>query len=365
MPVWVREWEIVIMIYNFGSGPGMMPPEVLQQAQQEMLSWNGSGISIMEMPFTGSEFQTIADQARQDLRDLLMVPDNFHILFMQGGASAQFSLVPMNLLANTTKTQVDYIDTGYWSKKAIVEAKRYCTVNVVHRSENINAFNPMANYCHITTNETADGTQWHQLPDTGMVPLIADMSSDFLSRPIDFSRFGLIYAGAQKNIGPAGLTIVLIREDLIQEPIATTPSAFSYKVVADTNGRFNTPLTHAIYVAGLVFQYCKKMGGIAAIAQLSRVKSQRLYQAIEQSDFYRCLQPVHLRSRMNVCFELVDKSLTELFLQRAQDRGLVNLAGHSAQGGIRASLYNAMPMAGVVALAQFMADFALEHQVVL
>lgn len=365
-----------MQIYNFGSGPGMMPPEVLQQAQQEMLSWNGSGISVMEMPFTGSEFQTIADQARQDLRDLLMVPDNFHILFMQGGASAQFSLVPMNLLANTAEAQVDYVDTGYWSRKAIVEAKRYCTVNVVQgredtndlASENINTFNTFnsqANYCHITTNETADGTQWHQLPDTGMVPLIADMSSDFLSRAIDFSRFGLIYAGAQKNIGPAGLTIVLIREDLIQEPIATTPSAFSYKVVADTNGRFNTPLTHAIYMAGLVFQYCKKMGGITAIEQLSRVKSQNLYQAIEQSDFYRCLQPVHLRSRMNVCFELVDKSLTEFFLQRAQECGLVNLAGHSAQGGIRASLYNAMPMAGVVALAQFMADFALEHQVVL
>lgn len=360
------------MTYNFGSGPGMMPPEVLQHAQQEMLSWNGSGISIMEIPFTSAEFQQIADQAKQDLRDLLRVPDNFQILLMQGGASAQFSLVPMNLLADTINAQVDYIDSGYWSKKAIDEAKRYCTVNVVHRrenindlaSENINAFNPMANYCHITTNETANGTQWHHLPDTGAVPLIADMSSDFLSKPIDFSRFGLIYAGAQKNIGPAGLTIVLIREDLIKEPIASTPSAFSYKVVADSHGRFNTPLTHAIYMAGLVFQYCKKMGGIAAIEQLNRVKSQRLYQAIEQSDFYRCLQPVHLRSHMNVCFELENKALTELFLQRAQDRGLVNLAGHSAQGGIRASLYNAMPMVGVVALAQFMADFALEHQVV-
>lgn len=361
-----------MQIYNFGSGPGMMPPEVLQQAQQEMLSWNGSGISIMEMPFTSAEFQQIADQAKQDLRDLLMVPDNFQILFMQGGASAQFSLVPMNLLANTAKTQVDYIDSGYWSKKAIVEAKRYSTVNVVLgrkgtndlASENINTFNPTANYCHITTNETADGTQWHQLPETGAVPLIADMSSDFLSRPIDFSKFGLIYAGAQKNIGPAGLTIVLIRDDLIREPIATTPSAFSFKVVADTNGRFNTPLTHAIYMAGLVFQYCKKMGGITAIEQLSKVKSQRLYQAIEQSDFYRCLQPANLRSRMNVCFELVDNQLTELFLTMAQEQGLINLAGHSAKGGIRASLYNAMPIAGVVALARFMSDFALEHQVV-
>lgn len=361
-----------MLIYNFGSGPGMMPPEVLQQAQQEMLSWNGSGISIMEMPFTGSEFQQIADRARQDLRDLLMVPDNFQILFMQGGASAQFSLVPMNLLADTAKTQVDYIDTGYWSRKAIVEAKRYCTVNVVQGREDINelaienikTFNPMANYCHITTNETADGTQWHHLPDTGAVSLIADMSSDFLSRPIDFSRFGLIYAGAQKNIGPAGLTIVLIRDDLIREPIATTPSVFSFKVVADTNGRFNTPLTHAIYMAGLVFQYCKKIGGITAIEQLSKAKSQHLYQMIEQSDFYRCLQPVNLRSRMNVCFELVDNQLTELFLTMAQGRGLINLAGHSALGGIRASLYNAMPIAGVVALEHFMADFALGHQVV-
>ncbi len=361
-----------MLIYNFGSGPGMMPPEVLQQAQQEMLSWNGSGISIMEMPFTGAVFQQIADRARQDLRDLLMIPDNFQILFMQGGASAQFSLVPMNLLANTTKPQVDYMDSGYWSRKAIVEAKRYCTVNVVPAVQsaedltiaNLNSFNPMANYFHITTNETADGSQFHKLPDTRTVPLIADMSSDFLSRPIDFSRFGLIYASAQKNIGPAGLTIVLIRDDLIREPIATTPSAFSFKVVAETNGRFNTPLTHAIYMAGLVFQYFKKIGGIKAIEQLSRTKSQRLYQAIEKTKFYRCLQPVNIRSRMNVCFELADSQLTELFLTMAQERGLINLDGHSARGGIRASLYNAMPIAGVEALENFMTDFALEHQIV-
>lgn len=359
-----------MLIYNFGSGPGMMPPEVLQQAQQEMLSCNGSGMSIMEMPFTGADFQQIADRARQDLRELLRVPNNFQILFMQGGASAQFSLVPMNLLTNNDNPQVDYIDTGYWSRKAIVEAKRYCNVNVVSTCQSqtalniakMGSFNPMASYCHITTNETADGIQLHQLPDTGAVPLIADMSSDFLSRPIDFSRFGLIYAGAQKNIGPAGLTIVLIRDDLIQEPIATTPSAFSFKVVADSHGRFNTPLTHAIYMAGLVFQYFKKIGGIPAIEKLSQVKSQRLYQAIDQTNFYRCLQPVNVRSRMNVCFELVNKQLTELFLLMAQKRGLINLGGHSALGGIRASLYNAMPVAGVEALENFMSDFELEHQ---
>lgn len=362
-----------MQIYNFGSGPGMMPPEVLQQAKQDMLNFNDSGISIMEMPFTDPDFQTIADRARQDLRDLLMIPDNFQILFMQGGASAQFSLVPMNLLANTTNPQVNYLDSGYWSRKAIVEAERYCTVNVVSGRQSseafnltkVNSFNLKASYCHITSNETADGIQMHQLPDTGKVPLIADMSSDFLSRPIDFSKFGLIYAGAQKNIGPAGLTIVLIRNDLIKAPIATTPSAFSYKVVADTNGRFNTPLTHAIYMAGLVFQYFKKIGGITIVEQLSKIKSQRLYQAIDHSNFYRCLQPVNIRSRMNVCFELVAHQLTELFLSTAQDRGLINLAGHSAKGGIRASLYNAMPIAGVKALECFMSDFAMEHQIVI
>lgn len=355
--------------YNFAAGPGMMPREVLQQVREELLDGQRSGMSIMEMPFTGEAFQAIQQQAQQDLRELLGVPAGYRILFLQGGASAQFALLPMNLLA--AGATADYVDTGHWSRKAIAEGGRYVRINVAasgaaHDYRRIPAqaewqLNPGAGYCHITSNETADGVAYHWLPDTGSVPLVADMTSDFLSRPLDVERFGVIYAGAQKNIGPAGLTIVIIRDDLLRRARPTTPSVFSYRVQAESNGCFNTPLTHAIYIAGLVFRWLKRQGGLSAMAERNRHKSARLYDAIDDSDFYRCQPRAMDRSPMNVCFHLAEASRTAEFLQRASARGLLNLKGHPAVGGVRASLYNAMPEAGVDALIDFMQAFALRH----
>ncbi len=362
------------VVYNFGSGPGMMPPPVLQQAQAEMTGWQGSGVSVWELPFTGDEFQTIADRAKRDLRELLAIPDHFHILFMQGGASAQFSLVPLNLLPTNLQgedSRADYIETGHWSRKAIAEGRRYCRIHIAASGERSGftqvppkeqwQLDPGAAYCHITTNETANGLQYHGMPDTGAVPLVADMTSDFLSRPIDFDRFGLVYAGAQKNIGPAGLTIVVVREDLIDEPLPATPSAFSYKIQHETNGRFNTPLTYGIYLAGLVFKHLKALGGMSAIETHNERKSRRLYSAIDDNPFYSCpIDPEH-RSRMNLCFTLADPALDHQFLEQAKAQGLINLTGHPATGGVRASLYNAMPESGVEALVNFMNEFSVRY----
>ncbi len=339
------------------------------QAREELLDWQGSGMSVMEMPFTGEAFRAIMGEAQRDLRELLGVPDDYRILFLQGGASAQFALLPMNLLP--PGGAADYLDTGHWSRKAIAEASRYARVNVAasgadHDYRRIPAqaswrLDPQAGYCHITSNETADGLAYHWLPETGRVPLVADMTSDFLSRPIAVERFGVIYAGAQKNIGPAGLTIVIIRDDLIRSARPETPSAFSYRVQAESGGRFNTPLTYAVYIAGLVFRWLKRRGGLAAIAERNRCKSDRLYAAIDGSDLYACHQRVADRSAMNVCFHLADASLTAGFLQQARQQGLLNLQGHPAVGGLRASLYNAMPDAGVDALIAFMRAFAARH----
>ncbi|OMH39697.1 phosphoserine transaminase [Motiliproteus sp. MSK22-1] len=350
----------------------MMPPTVLKQAQAEMLDWNGTGISVWEMPFTGQDFQAIADQARQDLRELLNIPDHYRILFMQGGASAQFSLVPLNLLLSNPKTgadpKADYIETGYWSRKAIIEGSRYCQINIAASGRSSDfieipsvadwRLNTQASYCHITSNETANGLQYSELPNTGHVPLVVDMTSDFLSRPIDFQGIGLLYAGAQKNIGPAGLCIVIVREDLIREPLSSTPSAFSYQVIEQNNGRFNTPLTYGIYLAGLVLKYFKAQGGLSEIQSLNKKKSNLLYEVIDNNPFYHCAVSPAYRSQMNPCFTLVDAELTDRFVAQAGTRGLINLKGHSAKGGIRASLYNAMPLSGVLALADFMAEFA-------
>ncbi len=360
-------------VYNFGSGPGMMPPIVLQQAQAEMLNWQGTGMSVWEMPFTGSRFQEIADEAKQDLRELLNIPENFQILLMQGGASAQFSLVPMNLLRDVSSA--DYIDTGHWSAKAIKEGSRYCRVNVAASAEASGyraipaldqwQLDKKAGYCHITSNETANGLQYPHFPscfNNESVPLVADMTSDFLSKPIDFERFGLVYAGAQKNIGPAGLTIVVIREDLIREPMMTTPSAFSYKTINDNNGRFNTPLTYGVYLAGLVFKHLKASGGLEQVQALGQQKSERLYQAIDQHGFYSCEVEPAFRSTMNHCFTLGDPSQTDDFIAAAHQRGLINLTGHPATGGIRASVYNAMPLAGVEALIDFMQEYPHMHK---
>jgi phosphoserine aminotransferase len=324
----------------------------------------------MEMPFTGPEFKAIAAAARDDLRALLGIPSHYALLFTQGGASAQFSLVPMNLLR--VKRRADYVETGYWSRKAMAEARRYCEVRVA-ASGAASGFScvpppdawtvsPDSAYCHITSNETADGLEYHWTPEPGAVPLVADMTSDFLSRPIDVARYGVIYAGAQKNVGPAGLTIVIVRNDLIGAALPGTPSVFEYKVQADQGSMANTPTTWSVYVAGLVFRWLQQRGGLAEMARVNARKAARLYAAIEESrGFYRCRIAPADRSRTIVCFTLREPGLTPAFLAAARERGLVNLEGHPAVGGLRAALFNAMPEAGAAALAGFMDDFARAH----
>ena len=355
--------------FNFAAGPGVMPATVLAEAQHELLDWHGSGLSILEMPFTGDAFKGVLRQARDDLRALLHIPDNYHILFMHGGASAQFSLVPLNLLGKANRA--DYVETGYWSGKSMREASRYCKVKIAASSKStgfdrmpeVLRPDPGAAYCHITSNETANGVQFHNIPESGDLPLVADMTSDFLSRPLDVSRYGLIYAGAQKNIGPAGLAIVIVRDDLLGRAHSATPVVFNYQAQAEADSMLNTPITFAFYLAGLVFRWIASMGGLETMALNSERRSAQLYTAIEGSDgFYRCpVQPAH-RSHMNVCFTLADTALTPLFLSTAATEGLLNLKGHPMAGGIRASLYNAMSDVGVVALTAFMQNFVKEHR---
>ena len=340
-------------IYNFSAGPAMLPEEVLQQAREEMLEWQGSGMAVMEMSHRGKEFMSIAAQAEADLRELLAVPANYKVLFLQGGASSQFAMVPLNLLQD--KTGADYINTGMWSKKAIAEAKRFCAVNVAASSEEtkFTTIPPQsewqlkadAAYVHYTPNETIGGVEFNWVPETGEVPLVADMSSTLLSRPIDVSKFGVIYAGAQKNIGPAGLTVVIVREDLLGKAQSSTPAMFDYKLHADADSMYNTPPTYAWYLAGLVFQLLKR-------------KAEKLYAAIDDSGFYRNPVEKNSRSWMNVPFTLADANLDKTFLAEAAQAGLKTLAGHRSVGGMRASIYNAMPEAGVDALVAFMKDFA-------
>jgi phosphoserine aminotransferase len=347
----------------------MLPDAVLQQAKEELTDWRNTGMSVMEMSHRGKDFVAIAQQAEQDLRDLLGIPANYKVLFLQGGASGQFAVVPMNLLRG--KTQADYLNTGIWSKKAITEAKKYCEVNVVASSEASGyttvpdrkdwQCNPSAAYFHCAPNETINGVEIHTPPDVGDVPVVADMSSTLLSRPIDISKFGLIYAGAQKNIGPAGLTIVIVRDDLLGDVLPATPSLFNYKTQADNDSMYNTPPTYSWYVAGLVFQWLKDQGGLAAMAQRNQRKATLLYKAIDESGFYRNPIDPDYRSWMNVPFTLSDDSLNATFLAEAKDAGLVTLAGHRSVGGMRASIYNAMPEEGVQALVNFMGDFAQRH----
>ena len=352
-------------IYNFSAGPAVLPRAVLEQARDELLDWHGTGMSVMEMSHRSKEYLSIAGQAEADLRELLAIPANYRVLFLQGGATSQFSMVPMNLLRG--KRQADYVNTGAWSKKAIAEARRFCEVNVVASAEDSNfttipAFdtwqlNKEAAYLHYTPNETIGGVEFHWVPETGDVPLVVDMSSTILSRPIDVSRFGVIYAGAQKNIGPAGLTVVIVRDDLTGETIAGTPSMYDYKLHADNGSMLNTPPTYGWYFAGLVFSHLKQQGGVAAMAEVNQRKSQRLYDAIERSDFYTSPVDVDCRSWMNVPFTLADASLDAEFLVQAKAAGLLNLKGHRSVGGMRASIYNAMPEAGVAALIDFMGEF--------
>ena len=353
-------------IYNFSAGPAVLPKEVLQQAQAEMLDWQGSGMSVMEMSHRGREFMGIAARAEADLRELMGIPGNYKVLFLQGGASMQFAMVPMNLLRG--KASADYLNTGEWSKKAISEAKKFGAVNVVASGADKNfSYVPDfstwqcdkdAAYLHITPNETIGGVEFDWLPDVS-VPIVADMSSNILSRPIDVSRYGLIYAGAQKNIGPAGLTIAIVREDLLGQVAAGTPTMLDYKTHADNESMYNTPPTYGIYIAGLVFQMLKEKGGIAAMEKTNIAKAELLYAAIDGSGgFYQCPVAHANRSRMNVPFTLKDAALDGAFLKEADARGLLQLKGHRSVGGMRASIYNAMPLEGVQALASFMGEFA-------
>ena len=356
-------------IYNFSAGPAVLPRAVMEQAQAELLDYQGTGMSVMEMSHRSKEYISIATQAEADLRSLLEIPDDYHVLFLQGGATSQFAMVPHNLLRG--KTSADYINTGAWSKKAIAEARRYCDVNVAASAEETNystiperqewQLDPDAAYLHYTPNETIGGVEFHWIPETGDVPLVADMSSTILSRPLDVACYGVIYAGAQKNIGPAGLTVVIVRKDLVGEPLDFTPTMFNYQAHADNGSMLNTPPTFAWYLAGLVFKWIAAQGGLVAMAEINQRKAQRLYGAIEASPFYASPVDVACRSWMNVPFTLADDSLDGEFLAQAQSAGLLNLKGHRSVGGMRASIYNAMPEEGVGALIDFMNEFERSH----
>ena len=356
-------------IYNFSAGPAVLPKAVLQQVQAEMVNWHGYGMSVMEMSHRGKEFMGIAAEAEADLREVMSIPGNYKVLFLQGGASSQFAMVPMNLLRG--KASADYLNTGEWSKKAIKEARRYGKVNVVASSEDRNfsyapAFaqwqrDPNAAYLHYTPNETIGGVEIFDIPESGNTPLVANMSSTILSRPMDVSKFGVIYAGAQKNIGPAGLTIVIVREDLIGETLPGTPTMFDYKIHADNESMYNTPATFGMYTAGLVFKWLKANGGLAAMEKTNREKAGLLYSRLDSTGFYNSPVAVDNRSLMNVPFTLHDAALDDAFLKGAKDAGLLQLKGHRSVGGMRASIYNAMPLAGVQALVTYMNDFEKTH----
>jgi len=356
-------------VFNFSAGPAVLPEEVLRQAQEEMLDWHGSGMSVMEMSHRGKEFMSIAAAAESDLRELLAVPPGYKVLFLQGGATTQFAMVPMNLLRG--RAVADYIHTGEWAKKAIAEAKKFCSVNLAASAEDRKftyappqsawKCSPQAAYVHYTGNETIGGVEFHWIPDTGDVPLVCDLSSSLLSRPLDVSRFRLIYAGAQKNIGPAGLTIAIVREDLIGHAPASTPSMLDYKIQADNESMYNTPPTYALYVAGLVFQWLRRRGGLAEMEKVNIAKAKLIYDVLDASRFYHSPVAKEDRSRMNVPFTLEDAGLDEEFLKQAKQRGLIQLKGHRSVGGMRASIYNAMPIEGVRALVEFMQEFERRH----
>ncbi|MFD2366145.1 3-phosphoserine/phosphohydroxythreonine transaminase [Pseudoduganella sp. GCM10020061] len=357
-------------VFNFSAGPAVLPKEVLEQAAAEMLDWHGSGMSVMEMSHRGPEFMSIIEQAERDLRELLDVPPNYRVLFLQGGGLGENAIVPMNLVGRKPQpATIDFVHSGSWSGKSIAEARRYANVNVAAAPSG-GAFThippqeswqltPDAAYLHICTNETIDGVEFNFVPTVqGDTPIVADMSSHILSRRVDVSKYGVIYAGAQKNIGPAGLTIVLVREDLIGHALPICPSIFDWKLVSDANSMFNTPPTYSIYIAGLTFQWLKKQGGVAALEKRNIEKATLLYEALDADGFYQNRVERSCRSRMNVPFFLRDESLNEQFLAGAKARGLLQLKGHKSVGGMRASLYNAMPVEGVRALVDYLNEFA-------
>jgi phosphoserine aminotransferase len=363
-------------VYNFSAGPAMLPQEVLRQAAEEMLDWHGSGMSVMEMSHRGKEFISIYEAAERDLRELLGVPANYRILFLQGGGLGENAIIPLNLIGRKPQPAVvDFVHTGSWSGKSIKEAKKYCTVNVAASSEG-EKFTSIparetwrlsrdAAYVHICTNETIDGVEFQYAPDvaadTGGAPLVADMSSHILSRPVDVSKYGVIFGGAQKNIGPAGLTLVIVRDDLIGHALSICPSAFDWKLVAENHSMYNTPPTYAIYIAGLVFQWLKKQGGVAAMEQRNIAKAALLYDYLDSTDFYSNRIAKDCRSRMNVPFYLKDESLNDAFLAGAKERNLLQLKGHKSVGGMRASIYNAMPVEGVQVLVDYLKEFEKKH----
>jgi phosphoserine aminotransferase len=352
-------------VFNFSAGPAVLPEEVLEQARQEMLDWHGSGMSVMEMSHRGKEFISIAQKAEADLRELLSVPTNYKVLFLQGGATLQFAMVPLNLLGD--KKSADYVNTGQWSKKAIGEAKKLGGVNVAASGE-ANGFtsiparaqwtlDPNAAYVHYTANETIGGVEFQSIPDVGGVPLVTDASSTLLSRPLDVSRFGLIYAGAQKNFGPSGLVLAIIRADLVGRAGSGVPSMLDYKVHAENESMFNTPPTYAWYIAGLVFEWLKTRGGLKVMAQVNERKARKLYDYIDASGFYKNPVAVSDRSWMNIPFTLSDSALDDEFLKGAKGAGLLQLKGHRSVGGMRASIYNAMPESAIDALIDYMKSF--------
>ncbi|MGZ5006764.1 MAG: 3-phosphoserine/phosphohydroxythreonine transaminase [Methylobacter sp.] len=356
-------------VYNFSAGPSAFPEPVLKQAQQEMLEWRDSGMSVMEMSHRGKHFSIIAEELESDLRALLAIPDNYKVLFLQGGASAQFSLIPQNILNG--KSKACYLKTGAWSEKAVKDAGAYCDVIVSGSSEETNfttipdasswAIDEQAAYLHYTSNETIHGVEFQSCPDSKGLPLVSDMSSNILSRKIDVSRHGLIYAGTQKNMGPAGVTVVIVRDDLIGHAPKTVPPVFNYAEQAKNQSMLNTPATYSWYLAGLVLKWLQGQGGVEAIERRNIAKAAKLYQAIDQSSLYSNPVDTAYRSRMNVPFILSDENLDKPFLAAAEANGLFELKGHRSVGGMRASIYNAMPEAGVQALIDFMAEFERTH----
>ncbi len=356
-------------VFNFSAGPAVLPEEVLQLAAAEMADWHGSGMSVMEMSHRGKEFIAIAAKAEADFRSLLAIPANYKVLFLQGGAIGENAIVPMNLVGG--RKSADYVITGEWSKKSIKEAKKYCAPRVAASAEDRQftyvppratwQLDPDAAYVHVCTNETIGGVEYAWTPDTGSVPLVSDMSSHILSRVIDVSKFGVIYAGAQKNAGTAGMTLVVVRDDLLDRALPITPSAFHWKEQAAAESMVNTPATWSIYIAGLVFEWLQRQGGLAAVERRNIEKAALLYDYLDATEFYSNSVRREDRSRMNVPFKLRDETLDEAFLKGAKEAGMVQLKGHRAVGGMRASIYNAMPIEGVRTLVAYMKDFERRH----
>lgn len=358
--------------YNFCAGPAMLPHAVMEQAQKEFINWNNTGASVMELSHRSKDYMAVAETAEQDFRELLSIPDNYKVLFCQGGGRGQFAAVPLNILGD--KTQADYLLTGQWSKSAVVEGEKYCNIHsqdlLLPNTENKVAVKPTQDwsfsqdsaYVHYCPNETIEGIEVNDIPDTGNVPLVADMSSNILSKPLDVSKFGVIYAGAQKNIGPSGLGVVIVRDDLLGKARQETPSIFNYELMSKHDSMFNTPPTYSWYLAGLVFKWLKAQGGLSAIAEVNQAKAKLLYDYIDSSDFYSNNVAEENRSKMNIPFQLRDNALDLSFLSESQEHKLLALKGHRIVGGMRASIYNAMPVEGVKSLIAFMEMFEAKHK---